>query len=93
MTMMRFVLLQLLTISANGHGPDDFPQEWTKATELYEPNYCAFYRFVANNIEKAMTKEEADELADKYWKGNGCDYGKYDWQDCLYLEWFDKSKT
>ena len=64
-----------------GHGPDDFPQEWTKATELYEPNYCAFYRFVANNIEKAMTKDEADELADKYWKGNGCDYGKYDWQD------------
>ena len=61
-----------------GHGPDDFPQEWTKATELYEPNYCAFYRFVANNIEKAMTKDEADELADKYWKGNGCDYGKYD---------------
>ena len=52
-----------------GHGPDDFPQEWTKATELYEPNYCAFYRFVANNIEKAMTKEEADELADKYWNG------------------------
>ena len=66
-----------------GHGPDDFPQEWTKATELYEPNYCAFYRFVANNIEKAMTKDEADELADKYWKGNGCDYGKYDWQDCF----------
>ena len=65
----------------NGHGPDDFPQEWTKATELYEPNYCAFYRFVANNIEKAMTKEEADELADKYWNGNGCDYGKYDWHD------------
>jgi len=65
----------------NGHGPDDFPQEWTKATELYEPNYCAFYRFVANNIEKAMTKEEADELADKYWNGNGCGYGKYDWHD------------
>lgn len=64
-----------------GHGPDDFPQEWTKATELYEPNYCAFYRFVANNIDKAMTKEEADELADKYWNGNCCDYGKYDWQD------------
>ena len=65
----------------NGHGPDDFPQEWTKATELYEPNYCAFYRFVANNIEKAMTKKEADELADKYWNGNCCDYGKYDWHD------------
>ena len=65
----------------NGHGPDDFPQEWTKATELYEPNYCAFYRFVANNIEKAMTKEEADELAKKYWNGDGHDYGKYDWHD------------
>ena len=64
-----------------GHGPDDFPQEWTKATELYEPNYCAFYRFVANNIEKAMTKEEADELAKKYWNRDGHDYGKYDWRD------------
>ena len=50
-----------------GHGPDDFPQEWTKATELYEPNYCAFYRFVANNIDKAMTKEEADEVTKEYW--------------------------
>ena len=50
-----------------GHGPDDFPQEWTKATELYEPNYCAFYRFVANNIGKAMTKEEADEVTKEYW--------------------------
>ncbi len=65
----------------NGHGPDDFPQEWTKATELYKPNYCAFYRFVANNIEKAMTKEEADELAKKYWNGDGHYYGKYDWRD------------
>ena len=64
-----------------GHGPDDFPQEWTKATELWNPNYCAFYRFVANNIDKAMTKEEADEVAKKYWNGDGCDYGKYDWQD------------
>ena len=75
-----------------GHGPDDFPQEWTKATELYEPNYCAFYRFVANNIEKAMTKDEADELADKYWNGNGCDYGKYDWQDCFIYNGFVKVK-
>ena len=64
-----------------GHGPDDFPQEWTKATELWKPDYCAFYRFVANNIDKAMTKDEADELAQKYWNGDGHDYGKYDWQD------------
>ena len=51
----------------NGHGPDDFPQEWTKATELYEPDYCAFHRFVADNIDKAMTKEEADEVTEGYW--------------------------
>lgn len=50
-----------------GHGPDDFPQEWTKVTELYEPDYRAFYRFVANNINKAMTKEEADEVTKEYW--------------------------
>lgn len=49
------------------HDPDDFPQEWTKATELWNPNYCAFYRFVADNIDKAMTKEEADEVTKEYW--------------------------
>ena len=50
-----------------GHGPYDFPQEWTKATELYEPDYCAFHRFVADNIDKAMTKEETDEVTEEYW--------------------------
>ncbi len=50
-----------------GHGPYDFPQEWTKATELYEPDYCAFHRFVADNIDKAMTKEKADEVTEEYW--------------------------
>lgn len=50
-----------------GHGPYDFPQEWTKATELYEPDYCAFHKFVADNIDKAMTKEEADEVTEEYW--------------------------
>ena len=70
-----------------GHDSDDFPQEWTKATELCKPDYCAFYRFVAGNIEKAMTKEEADEVTKEYWNGDGDDdgddYGKYDWQDCF----------
>ena len=50
-----------------GHGPYDFQQEWTKATELYEPDYCAFHRFVADNIDKAMTKEKADEVTEEYW--------------------------
>ena len=56
-----------------GHDSDDFPQEWTKATELCKPDYCAFYRFVAGNIEKAMTKEEADEVTKEYWNGDGDD--------------------
>ena len=64
-----------------GHGPYDFPQEWTKATELYEPDYCAFHRFVVDNIDEAMTKEEADEVTEEYWNGDGHDYGKYDWRD------------
>ena len=50
-----------------GHGPDDFPREWTKATELWEPDYCAFHRFVVDNIDKAMTKEETYEVAEYYW--------------------------
>ncbi|MDO4168220.1 MAG: DNA translocase FtsK [Eubacteriales bacterium] len=50
-----------------GHGPDDFPREWTKATELCEPDYCAFHRFVVDNIGKAMTKEETYEVAEYYW--------------------------
>ena len=50
-----------------GNGPDDFPQEWTKVTELYEPDYRAFHRFVVDNIDKAMTKEEADEVTKEYW--------------------------
>lgn len=50
-----------------GHGPDDFPREWTKATELCEPDYCAFHRFVVDNIDKAMTKEETYEVAEYYW--------------------------
>lgn len=50
-----------------GHGPDDFPQEWTKATELWKPNYCDFHRFVSKHIEQAMTKQKADKVAKYYW--------------------------
>lgn len=64
---------------------DDFPQEWVKVTELCNPNFCAFYRFVANNIDKAITEAEAKENADLVWFGiqvldeNGND--KYDYID------------
>lgn len=50
-----------------GHSPYDFPQEWTKATELWKPNYCDFHRFVSKHIEQAMTKQEADKVAKYYW--------------------------
>lgn len=51
-----------------GHSEEDFPQEWVKVTELYDPNYCAFYRFVADNIDKAVTFDEAKETAKDYWE-------------------------
>ena len=46
-----------------------FPQEWVKVTELYKPNFCALYRFVANNIGKTVTKDEAKENANLVWFG------------------------
>ena len=71
------------TVDNQGYGcsEDDFEQDWVEASELDRPSYDMLYQFVAKNIDKAVTKEEADELADKYWNGNGCDYGKYDWHD------------
>lgn len=51
-----------------GHCEDDFPQEWVKVTELNNPNYCDFYRFVANNLDKAVTFEEAEETAKDFWE-------------------------
>ncbi len=51
-----------------GHSEDDFPQQWVKVTELYDPNYCAFYRFVADNIDKAVTFDEAENIANGYWE-------------------------
>lgn len=51
-----------------GHSEDDFPQQWVKVTELCDPNYCAFYRFVAANIDKAVTFDEAKNIAKDYWE-------------------------
>lgn len=64
-----------------GHSEDDFPQQWVKVTELCDPNFCDFYRFVANNIEKAVTKEKAERMAKKYWDGDESDDEKYDCQE------------
>ena len=82
------------TVDNQGYGCSkyDFEQDWVEVSELFRPCYAVLYRFVANNIDKAVTKEEADELADKYWNGNGCDYGKYDWQDCFIYNGFVKVK-
>ena len=71
------------TVDNQGYGCSEecFAQDWVEVFELDRPCYALLYRFVANNIDKAVTKDEADRLAKKYWNGNGCDYGKYDWQD------------
>lgn len=52
-----------------GHGPDDFPQAWTEATELQSDCYPNLYWFVAKNIDKTITKAEAEETAEEYWDG------------------------
>lgn len=50
-----------------GHGPDDFPQAWTEATELKSDCFPNLYCFVAENIDKTISKEEADEITKEYW--------------------------
>lgn len=73
------------TVDNQGYGcsEESFAQDWVETSELDIPNYANLYRFIADNIDKATTKKEADRLAKKYWNGDGHDYGKYDWQDDL----------
>lgn len=57
------------TVDNQGYGcsKNDFEQDWVEVSELFRPCYALLYGFVANNIDKAVTKEEADRLAKKYW--------------------------
>ena len=82
------------TVDNQGYGcsEESFAQDWVETSELDIPNYANLYRFIADNIDKAVTKEEADDLADKYWNGNGFDPGKYDWQDVFICNGFVKVK-
>ena len=47
-----------------GHTEDDFPQDWTDITveKINASCYPELYRFVADNIYKAMSKEDADKV-------------------------------
>lgn len=47
-----------------GHSEDDFPQDWTDITveKINASCYPELYRFVADNIYKAMSKEDADKV-------------------------------
>lgn len=47
-----------------GHTEDDFPQGWTDITveKINASCYPELYRFVADNIDKAMSKEDADNV-------------------------------
>lgn len=57
-----------------GHGEEDFPQTWTDAKELEPFCYPSIYRFVAEYIESAITKEEADKIAEGYWDNEGDEF-------------------
>ena len=47
-----------------GFDDEDFPQEWTDITveKINASSYPELYRFVADNIDKAMSKEAADNV-------------------------------
>ena len=47
-----------------GHTEDDFPQDWTDITveKINSSSYPELYRFVSDNIDKAMSKEDADNV-------------------------------
>lgn len=47
-----------------GHSEDDFPQDWTDITveKINASSYPELYRFVADNIDQAMSKEDADDV-------------------------------
>ena len=47
-----------------GHSEDDFPQDWTDITveKINASCYPELYRFVADNIDQAMSKEDADDV-------------------------------
>lgn len=53
------------TVDNQGYGcsKNDFEQDWVEVSELFRPCYALLYGLVANNIDKAVTKDEADRLA------------------------------
>ena len=53
------------TVDNQGYGcsKNDFEQDWVEVSELFRPCYALLYGFVANNIDKTVTKDEADRLA------------------------------
>lgn len=42
------------------HNEDAFPRDWTDVEKIYTWYYPDIYRFVADNIDKSVTKKEAD---------------------------------
>jgi hypothetical protein len=47
-----------------GYSEDDFPEEWTDITveRINTSSYPELFRFVADNIDKAMSREDADKV-------------------------------
>lgn len=50
-----------------GHSSDEFPQSWVEATELKHDCFPDLYWFVTTNLDKTISRDEADEIAKEYW--------------------------
>lgn len=51
-----------------GFAEEDFPQDWVSISELKADCYPYLYQFVAKNIDRTISKEEADSVAQFYWE-------------------------
>lgn len=47
-------------------GEEDFPSEWTDVAKLKDSCYPGLYRFVADYMDKAVTKEETNKMIEEY---------------------------
>lgn len=80
-----------------GHGPDDFPQAWTEATELKSDCFPNLYCFVAENIDKTISKVDMCMSCppyftlEKYSNDNSQCYNKLaNYEDWLEEYWDDE---
>lgn len=50
-----------------GFSDDDFEQGWASTSGFHTNCFPEIYRFVADNIDKTMTKADADKIVNAMW--------------------------